>query len=918
MAQNQNITYGSYLIDKNGSPINSIASLAQAPVDYRMKVKVKADLTNSDTWLAQEAAGSGIAGVFNSVYYGLITYVAEDTEENNGLYVLKPGSGGSAAVDAMEASNWVRISQTDDTISDIDTRLTTVEGQVATNTTALSNKLDKDFVTTYTQGTIGEGTVFAARSDNTASGQNVYITGAQIKNFAASAVSDKGTFATEAALKEAYPTPEDGWTATVLETGTTWVANDGEWTDSGKASGVTSVNGKTGNVVLVAADIDDVYSDTETDAAIKAAIDTTTYESLTTDKKTVLGAINELDTQVSANTSNIASNTGSIQTINSTISGLQSEIALKQNAAIDVTIQGESETTIPDALTALDTAVSAIKTTAEGAAAVDASNIDPETWRTALSVDSSSEVDSKIDTAITSDTYAGLTTTAKTVQGAINELDGDIGTINTTVSGISGRVDTLETNITTYAKADASNLSPENKTAWKTALDVNNLGATYQTKVLSAPIIPDVTTVEGTLTALNTSISSNTSNISNLTSRVGTAETDITELQTTVGDSGSGLVKDVAANKAAITALQGTVGNASSGLVKDVADNKSAISTLQTTVGQHTESISTIEETLAEKANTSDVVLKTDIDTAVGASASASDTKVPSTKAVATAIEGIKTSLSNVYTYKGSATYEEIAAKDDAAVGDVWNSTTANGNYPAGTNYAWTGEAWDALGGEVDLSNYYTKGQTDSAISAKVDPISGNVETLQEQVTTITDTTIPGLEASKANVDASNITAEQVASWKTKLGFITSGDIPQQVQPDWNAASGLGQILNKPNVSGTTDVTIAGSVKVGATGPNTGKISTSNYSVYTIENEGNNNTMFFDNSKITQILCITKDGLYACNYTVGNNSVIEEVIYGGSPLYVQDESSSEEQIVLNTDIACTLYCTTVQRDMNSI
>lgn len=918
MAQNQNITYGSYLIDKNGSPINSIASLAQAPVDYRMKVKVKADLTNSDTWLAQEAAGSGIAGVFNSVYYGLITYVAEDTEENNGLYVLKPGSGGSAAVDAMEASNWVRISQTDDTISDIDTRLTTVEGKVDTNTTALSNKLDKDFVTTYTQGTIGEGTVFAARSDNTASGQNVYITGAQIKNFAASAVSDKGTFATEAALKEAYPTPEDGWTATVLETGTTWVANDGEWTDSGTASGVTSVNGKTGNVVLVAADIDDVYSDTETDAAIKAAIDTTTYESLTTDKKTVLGAINELDTQVNANTSNIATNTGSIQTINSTISGLQSEIALKQNAAIDVTIQGESETTIPDALTALDTAVSAIKTTAEGAAAVDASNIDPDTWRTALSVDSSSEVDSKIDNSITSDTYAGLTTTAKTVQGAINELDGDIGTINTTVSGISGKVDTLETSITTYAKADASNLSPENKTAWKTALGVDNLGSTYQPKVLSAPIIPDVTTVEGTLTALNTSVSSNTSNISNLTSRVGTAETDITELQTTVGDSGSGLVKDVAANKAAITALQGTVGNASSGLVKDVADNKSAISTLQTTVGQHTESIATIEETLAEKANTSDVVLKTDIDTAVGASASASDTKVPSTKAVATAIEGIKTSLSNVYTYKGSATYEEIAAKDDAAVGDVWNSTTANGNYPAGTNYAWTGEAWDALGGEVDLSNYYTKGQTDSAISAKVDPISGNVETLQEQVTTITDTTIPGLEASKANVDASNITAEQVASWKTKLGFITSGDIPQQVQPDWNADSGLGQILNKPNVSGATDVTIAGSVKVGATGPNTGKISTSNYSVYTIENGGNMDPMEFDNSKITQILCISMNGLSACNYTVGNNSVIEEVIYGGSLLHVDTRHSSEDQIALNTSMACTLYCTTVQRDMNSI
>lgn len=377
---------------------------------------------------------------------------------------------------------------------------------------------------------------------------------------------------------------------------------------------------------------------------------------------------------------------------------------------------------------------------------------------------------------------------------------------------------------------------------------------------------------------------------------------------------GSGLVKDVAANKAAITALQSTVGNASSGLVKDVADNEAAISTLQTTVGQHTESISTIEDTLAEKADTSAVVLKTDIDTAVGASASASDTKVPSTKAVATAIEGIKTSLSNVYTYKGSATYDEIVAKDDAEVGDVWNSTTANGNYPAGTNYAWTGDAWDALGGEVDLSNYYTKGQTDSAISTAVDPISGNVETLQEQVTTITGTTIPGLQASKANVDASNITAEQVASWKTKLGFVTSGDIPQQVQPDWNAASGLGQILNKPNVSGTTDVTIAGSTKIDTQG----KISTSNYSVYTIENGGNMDPMEFDNSKITQILCISMNGLSACNYTVGNNSVIEEVIYGGSLLHVDTRHSSEDQIALNTSDPCTLYCTTIQRDMNTI
>ena len=52
----------------------------------------------------------------------------------------------------------------------------------------------------------------------------------------------------------------------------------------------------------------------------------------------------------------------------------------------------------------------------------------------------------------------------------------------------------------------------------------------------------------------------------------------ITGLQNTVGNANSGLVKDVAD-------LQTAVGDANSGLVKDVADNASAITGLQTTVG---------------------------------------------------------------------------------------------------------------------------------------------------------------------------------------------------------------------------------------------------------------------------------------------------------------------------------------------
>jgi hypothetical protein len=63
-----------------------------------------------------------------------------------------------------------------------------------------------------------------------------------------------------------------------------------------------------------------------------------------------------------------------------------------------------------------------------------------------------------------------------------------------------------------------------------------------------------------------------------LKTRVSTAEGKITALQTTVGDSTSGLVKDVADNATAIGQLETTVGDANSGLVKDVDD-------LQTTVG---------------------------------------------------------------------------------------------------------------------------------------------------------------------------------------------------------------------------------------------------------------------------------------------------------------------------------------------
>lgn len=84
----------------------------------------------------------------------------------------------------------------------------------------------------------------------------------------------------------------------------------------------------------------------------------------------------------------------------------------------------------------------------------------------------------------------------------------------------------------------------------------------------------------------------------------------------------------------------------------------------------------------------------------------ADDEHIPSSLAVK---NYINQQVTDLYKFKGSkATYEDLPATDNK-VGDVWNVVAAHGTTPAGTNYAWTGTEWDALGGNIDLSNYQEK-----------------------------------------------------------------------------------------------------------------------------------------------------------------------------------------------------------------
>lgn len=74
----------------------------------------------------------------------------------------------------------------------------------------------------------------------------------------------------------------------------------------------------------------------------------------------------------------------------------------------------------------------------------------------------------------------------------------------------------------------------------------------------------------------------------------------------------------------------------------------------------------------------------------------------------------INAAIASAYKYKGSVTADKLPTSGQV-VGDVYNITNDSSYGKAGMNVAWTGTTWDALGSNVDLSNYVTT--SDSRLS---------------------------------------------------------------------------------------------------------------------------------------------------------------------------------------------------------
>ncbi len=401
-----------------------------------------------------------------------------------------------------------------------------------------------------------------------------------------------------------------------------------------------------------------------------------------------------------------------------------------------------------------------------------------------------------------------------------------------------------------------------------------------------------------------------TAALNTIKTNISTLGTELGELQIVVGDSESGLVKGVADNASAISALEGRMGTAEgdidtleSGKVdKTTTVNDKALSgnitlgagdiDVSAAIGDIAAQGDSVEKVLgavntalgtklAAASNLSDVAdvatartnldvyskseTATQISTAITNVTSteipaegAVNTKLASEKAVADAVASIKTSLTSALEYKGTKnTYEELPAEGNT-VGDVWNVVAAHGDLPAGTNYAWDGTSWDALGGSIDLSPYQT-----SAI------------TVGEESTTV----VAAITANKNAIDAHVANVENphgVTKAQVGLGNVdNTSDANKPVSTAQQAALDLKQ-NSAISVEGITATTVEGALAeldsaidgvAGSLGDYVEKSSIST----AIPSSGAVDTKVASEKAVADGLA-TKAGLSADNTFTGNNT----------------------------------------------
>ena len=217
--------------------------------------------------------------------------------------------------------------------------------------------------------------------------------------------------------------------------------------------------------------------------------------------------------------------------------------------------------------------------------------------------------------------------------------------------------------------------------------------------------------------------------------------------------------------------------------------------------------------TVNGKALSADITLS-----ASDVSALPSSTAIPSKTSDLTNDSGYLTSadISGVYKYKGSKTNYSNLPTSGNVTGDVWNVVNAYSTYPAGTNFAWDGTTWDALGGSVDLSGYVPTSRT---INGKA--LSSNITLSASDVSALPSSTSIPTALSDLSDDSTHrlVTDTEKSTWNSKgtyskpSGGIPSTDLSSDVQTSLGKADSALQshqtVTNNSADIGTSLTTIA-------------------------------------------------------------------------------------------------------------
>lgn len=347
-----------------------------------------------------------------------------------------------------------------------------------------------------------------------------------------------------------------------------------------------------------------------------------------------------------------------------------------------------------------------------------------------------------------------------------------------------------------------------------------NIGDNY---VTSADLKTTVETLEGKIsTAKDDAISSGkTYTDAQIVAAKSYTDTQIKTSETTT----KGLIDGVASD---LDKLDKTV----AANKKYVEDNYVLTTTLNNKVSDLTSSIATAKAEAIGDASAytdtqfaaakeySDGKLSAATETLKGNIANVSSSVSTLSANVHTTITNVQTALTQTINNKVATAYRYQGSVDDYAdlpknltsgeTGYVYNVANANGHIPAGTNYAWNGTAWDALGGIVDLTPYAKA----SDVKTTVEGINQRIEGVESSVNTLSGNTDSAIASLKKYADGTFATKTALQTAQDNITTAYTKDIADAKAAAIGTASGYTdtQVLAAKNKLNQSIETVDGRV----------------------------------------------------------------------------------------------------------